>query len=107
MDIVFIETPSFVTKFDSFGSQEDMISLQNELLDKPDKGKVVQASGGARKIRINAKGAGKRGGARVVYYYLDLRGEIWFLDTYLKSKKSDLTPAEKKKIYNFIKETIQ
>ena len=51
-------------------------------------------------------GRGKRGGARVIYYYVDLQGEIWLLDIYLKSVKEDLSESEKRKLYKFIKEKI-
>ena len=55
---------------------------------------------------MRSKHKGKSGGARVIYYFVDFRGEIWFLDIYLKSGKADLTDIEKKRIYRFIKETI-
>ena len=80
--------------------------LQDELAGNPAKGKVVPGAGGARKVRMRVKGKGKSGGARVIYYFVDFRGEIWFLDIYGKSRKSDLTEAEKKKLLRFIKETI-
>lgn len=51
-------------------------------------------------------GRGKSGGARIVYYFVDLQGEIWLLDIYLKSTKTDLSENEKKRLYRFIKETI-
>jgi hypothetical protein len=72
----------------------------------PKKGKLEQGTGGARKIRLKIGGHGKSGGARILYYYVDLRGEIWFLDTYLKKDKISLNDAEKQKLYNFIKEVI-
>ncbi len=36
---------------------------------------------------MRAGGRGKSGGARVIYYYVDMKGEIWFLDAYLKKIK--------------------
>jgi hypothetical protein len=51
-------------------------------------------------------GSGKSGGARVIYYFYDMRGEIWFLDIYLKKEKANLNELDKKKLYNFIKEKI-
>ena len=106
MKILFIETPEFVNKFDKIASNLDMIDLQNELLANPYKGNIIQGTGGARKIRIKLKGRGKSGGGRVIYYYVDLQGEIWFLDIYTKSGKNDLLENEKKKIHRFIKEII-
>lgn len=41
-----------------------------------------------------AKGRGKRGGVRVIYYWLNQRGYIFLLDIYAKNEKEDLTCAE-------------
>ncbi len=57
-----------------------MQELQKELYNNPFKGDIIEGTGGARKIRMKIAGKGKRGGARVIYYYVDLQGEIWFLD---------------------------
>lgn len=107
MDIIFIETPEFIDKFDKIGSDDEMIKLQDELIKNPTKGTIVKGTGGARKIRMGIKSRGKSGGARVIYYYVDLCGEVWLLDFYAKSKKENITENEKKKLYKFIKETIQ
>jgi len=107
MSIIFIETPEFVKKIDSLANQEEFIQLQDELIDNPFKGKIVQGTGGARKVRMRIKGSGKSGGARVIYYFYDKRGEIWFLDMYLKNEKADLYEFDKKKLFNFIKEKIK
>jgi hypothetical protein len=106
MEIIFIETPDFADKFDKIAADSEMHDLQNELLSNPFKGDLVKGTGGARKIRMKLAGKGKSGGARVIYYFVDLQGEIWFLDIYTKSVKTDLSENEKKQLYKFIKETI-
>lgn len=106
MEIIFIETPEFADKFDEFATNAEMLRLQNELLQNPYKGDIVRGTGGARKIRMKIEGKGKRGGARVIYYFVDLQGEIWFLDVYLKSVKENISEYDKKRLYNFIKEII-
>ena len=106
MDVIFIETPEFVRKYDHIASQDEMMSLQRELIENPMKGLIVQGTGGSRKIRMRMPGRGKSGGARIIYYYVDLRGEIWLLDFYLKSEKDNLTSSEKQKLFSFIKEKI-
>ena len=93
-------------KIDAFASKTEFYNLQNELIFNPIKGKIVKGTGGARKIRMKLSGTGKSGGARVIYYYVDLEGEIWFLDIYMKKDKEDLTENEKKKLFKFIKEVI-
>ena len=103
---MFIELPEFVDKFDKLATDLEMIELQDELIENPYKGNLVKGTGGARKIRMKLQGRGKSSGARVIYYYVDLQGEIWFLDIYSKSIKEDLSESEKKKLYKFIKEKI-
>jgi hypothetical protein len=107
MDIIFIETPEFVRKFDRLATQDEMMALQDELIADPHRGRLVQGTGGARKIRMRVRGSGKSGGARVIYYFVDLRGEVWFLDVYVKSGKSSLSESEKQSLRDFIKETIR
>lgn len=42
------------------------------------------------------RGKGKRGGLRVIYYFLSLDHQIWMFAIYSKDEMSDLSPAEKK-----------
>jgi len=106
MNIIFIETPEFIDKIDVLASPSEFEEIQNELIANPGKGKIVKGTGGARKIRMKLKGTGKSGGARIIYYYVDLKGEIWFIDMYLKKEKENLSELEKKKLFRFIKEVI-
>jgi hypothetical protein len=53
---------------------------------------VVPGSGGVRKVRWSRKGAGKRGGVRVVYFNRLANGEILLLLIYAKSAQ-DNVPA--------------
>lgn len=106
MNIFFIETPDFIEKIDALACEKEFYELQHELISNPTRGKIVKGTGGARKIRMKLKGTGKSGGARTIYYYVDLRGEVWFLDIYLKKDKSNLTENDKKKLFKFIKEVI-
>ena len=75
-------------------SDEDYTEFQVWLMEMPDAGKVIPKSGGLRKIRCAAKGHGKRGGARVIYYWLVNRDKILLLDIYAKNEKEDLSPRE-------------
>jgi mRNA-degrading endonuclease RelE of RelBE toxin-antitoxin system len=106
MKIIFIETPEFVDKFDKIASESEMLELQDELLNNPFRGNIIKGTGGARKLRMKQLYKGKRGGYRVIYYYVDLHGEIWFLDVYLKTVQGDISEKDKKKLYKFIKERI-
>ncbi len=51
---------------------------------------------GIRKIRIAAKGHGKRGGARVIYYHFVHASRIALLMIYPKNEQQDLTVDQRK-----------
>jgi putative transcriptional regulator len=76
-------------------SDEEYRQLQNELLKTPTKGDVIQGTGGLRKVRVASKGKGKRGGARVIYYYLNSFKRFYLLTIYAKNEVTNLTPQEK------------
>ncbi len=40
MDIVFIETSEYIKKIDKIASQDEFFKLQNDLISKPEKGKI-------------------------------------------------------------------
>lgn len=52
-------------------------------------------TGGVRKVRLGLAGRGRRGGARVVYYYHSDRLPVFFLTAYPKNEKASLTQAER------------
>lgn len=70
----------------------------------PESGDLIQGSGGARKLRWAASGRGKRGGARVIYYFHCEGCPVVLINVYLKSERSDLTRAEVAKLKTICKE---
>jgi len=66
-------------------SDEEYGRLQQALIDDPEAGAVVKASGGVRKIRWAAQDRGKRGGYRVIYFVRRTQDEIWMLTMYPKN----------------------
>jgi hypothetical protein len=56
-----------------------------------DAGDLISRSGGLRKIRVAASGRGKRGGARVIYYWVVAKDQIYMLLAYAKNAQEDLT----------------
>ncbi len=55
---------------------------------------IIPGSGGCRKLRWGAKGHGKRGGARVIYYRITDDHRILLLDLYAKNESENLSPAQ-------------
>ena len=67
--MIFIETPVFTRRVQKILTDTEYAEFQEHLAKNPESGVVIQGTGGLRKIRIGARDRGKRGGARVVYYY--------------------------------------
>lgn len=97
MNRTFIEVPIFIKKWKELGlTDENLRELQNILLENPKAGKIIQGTGGLRKIRIPMEEKGKRDGARVLYVDIELKESIYFVNVYSKNEKEDLTEDEKK-----------
>jgi len=91
----FIETAFFTRYIPDYLSDEEQRALQNHLIDHPDDGDIIAGTGGIRKIRWAAKGKGKRGGVRIIYYWRTARNQIYLMGVYGKNEASDLTSKEK------------
>ena len=61
----------------------------------PEAGEVIPETGGVRKIRWALEGKGKRGGARVIYYYHSERLPLFLLSAFAKNRKANLSKAER------------
>ena len=72
----------------------------------PTAGPVIQGTGGLRKVRIARAGRGKRGGARVIYYYHDSNKPILLLMIYAKADKENLTDAQKARLRKHVEVII-
>jgi hypothetical protein len=98
----FIMTPEFDQSWGKLGLDDDSLKkLQEEILENPQLGSVIQGTGGLRKMRF-ALDSGKRGGIRVLYVDLVLHEEIYLITAYSKKSKEDLTDIEKKEIKKLI-----
>jgi len=105
MKLVFFETPLFSRLLADYLTDEAYQGLQKMLMENPELGDVMPGTGGFRKVRWqdSRRGKGKRGGLRVIYYYLTTDHQIWFFTLYDKDEASDLTTEEKK----VLKQAIQ
>ncbi len=100
--MVFIETTFFTRYIRDYLSDEEQGSLQGHLIEHPDDGDIIPGAGGIRKIRWGAKGKGKRGGVRIIYYWRTARGHIYLLGVSGKNEASDLTPKEKEHLRKLV-----
>ena len=92
--MVFIETPTFTKSITGLLTDNEYRLLQNELLQNPEAGDIIPGGGGVRKIRFAVQGRGKRGGARLIYYWQKSKDRVFMLIAYTKAKQTDLDPEQ-------------
>ena len=100
----FIETPTFTRMLTALLTDDEYRGLQNELMEDPESGDIIEGGGGIRKLRYAAQGRGKSGGVRVIYYWVKDNHQIYMLVVYPKSKKDNLTNKETAVLREFVKE---
>ncbi len=107
MTRLFIYTTPFRNAWKAMGLNDaDLVQLEEILLENPQKGDVIEGTGGARKLRIQIGNHGKSGGGRVIYLDVLEREHLYFLFAYPKNIQSDLT-SEQKKAIRYLVEQIK
>jgi RelE toxin of RelEB toxin-antitoxin system len=100
----FIEASGFSYIRERYFDDSQFNMLQLYLMDYPDAGTVIKGSGGVRKLRWGLPGQGKRGGLRVIYYWITKNNQILFLTAYRKNEASDLSKDTIKAMKELVKE---
>ena len=99
MTRLFVITQEFDKNWNDMGlTDDDLKLLQEELIMNPQKGKVIQGTGGLRKLRIAFENKGKSGSGRVCYVDFALYERIYLITAYPKNKKENLSKAERNAI---------
>ena len=102
---VFVEFPCFteVVNF-YFRTDENYRKLQEALAKNPQKGDVVQNTGGIRKLRWPdpSRGKGKRSGLRVLYLSIPEFEQFLMIDVYNKDEQDDLSPEQRKRLTQLV-----
>ena len=104
MTRTFIELPEFTRKWAEMGlTDDDLKELELYLTKYPESGRLIQGTGGLRKIRWNMPNRGTRGGIRILYVDFAFQERAYLITTYSKTEKDDLTQDQKKEIKRMIK----
>jgi len=90
-----LETGEFLRRAKPLMSDSERAELVAFVGANPEAGEIIPETGGVRKIRWALAGAGKRGGARVIYYYHNERLPVFLLSAYAKNRKANLSKAER------------
>jgi hypothetical protein len=98
MFLTVAETLLFVRQADSIWNEQEREEFVNYTPCNPEAGDVIPETGGVRKVRWGSAGVGKRGGARVIYFYYDDTRPLYLLLVYAKARKEDLSAGEKRAV---------
>ena len=99
-----METQEFLSATKKLMDDAERAELVLYLAYNPTAGDVIPGSGGVRKLRWGLEGRGKRGGARVIYFFHDTEMPLLLLKAYAKNEQEDLSQVQLKKLQQF---TIQ
>lgn len=88
-----IETPTFRRLADEIWDEEERLDFVTWMASNTETGDVIQGTGGLRKVRWSRRGMGKRGGARVIYFVRNERGDLVLLLVYVKTKFDNIPVA--------------
>ncbi len=104
--VEFFEAPIFTRIVPSYLGAEDYRPLQLHLARDPEAGDIIPGTGGFRKLRWadRRRRKGRRGGLRVIYYYLASDAQVWLMTIYDKDEAADLSPAERQALRAAIEE---
>lgn len=109
MKAVFVELPAFARFRSDYFDDQGFRGLQIAMMSNPEAGDVIEGTGGLRKLRHGdlRRGKGKRGGLRVIYYWLSAGGQFWLFTLYDKDELKDLSAEEKKVLKGMLKAELE
>ena len=99
--ITVAETQMFERAAAKIWSEDERLVLVDYMARNPESGDVIPGTGGVRKLRWGRAGSGKRGGARVIYFYYDVDIPLYLLLAYAKASAEDMTADEKRAVTAF------
>ncbi len=102
-----IEPSTFTRQITALLSDEDYGAFQSRLAANPGLGALIKGGGGIRKIRVAVGSRGKRGGARVIYYWAVRKDLLLLLYAYSKNVSADLTPKQVAQLAKVVKEELR
>jgi hypothetical protein len=99
--LTIVEMPSFVRDAEKIWTQSELAALINHIATYPEAGDLIPDTSGLRKLRWGRGQQGKRGGARVVYYFYRKDVPVFMIAAYAKADQSDLKPYQKRDAREF------
>ena len=107
MLITIVELPEFQKRSEKILTKEEREELFYFLSTNPKSGDLIQRSGGIRKLRWRAKGKGKSGGSRIIYFFHNDKIPLFLLTLFTKNEKVNLSNTEKNELAKMTKRLIK
>lgn len=104
--MVIVETSVFTRRILRLLPDDDYRLLQADLLSNPRLGATIRGSGGLRKVRWSSPGRGKRGGVRIIYFWVVSRQMLLMLLVYGKNELGDLTAEQRRILRRVVEEEL-
>lgn len=92
-----IETPTFQRQAQAVWSTQEREAFIDFIAENPDVGDVIPGADGARKVRWQRQGTGKRGGARVIYFHLVDDELVLLVMVYAKAERTNVKAKDIKR----------
>lgn len=105
--IAVAETPEFLRFAERFLSNDQHDAVIDYLANNPTAGVLIKGAGGLRKLRWAARGRGKRGGVRVIYYYHDDELPVFLIAGFAKSDKDNISRAAQNDYRRLVAEIVE
>lgn len=96
-----IETEIYLRSAERVMTDAERVAVVNFFANHPQAGDVIPGAGGLRKVRVPMAGRGKRGGARVISYFVAARG-VYLLLAYAKNDQGNLTPDQSRALARLV-----
>ena len=101
------ESRAFKKQWPKVLTPEERADLDRYLHVAPDAGAVMPRMAGLRKLRLRARGRGKSGGARVIYYWESPDGSgVALLRIFARSRSGDMSESDAKRLRRAAEEIL-
>jgi hypothetical protein len=105
--VTVVETPEFIGRASKLMANENREELIAYLAANPTAGDLIPGTGGVRKLRWKFQGRGKRGGARIIYFFHNAEIPLFLVTAFAKNEKTDLSQDERNDLRNLTKVLVE
>jgi len=102
-----VETPEFIGRIGKLMPDTEREELIAFLAANAEAGDLIPGTGGVRKLRWGLEGRGKRGGARIIYFFRNTRTPVFLLTAFAKNQRADLSQAERNELRSLTKILVE